>query len=82
MIVDACAQQRTYKHFFGLLAQRFCSLKKENVECFKRIFQDQYETISRLENIKLRNVAKLFAHLLATDAIPWSVRIFFSFFLN
>lgn len=27
----------------------------------------------RLETNKLRNVARLFGHLLATDAIPWSV---------
>lgn len=26
-----------------------------------------------LETNKLRNVASLFAHLLATDALPWSV---------
>lgn len=28
MILDACAQQRTYERFFGLLSQRFCELKK------------------------------------------------------
>lgn len=28
MILDACAQQRTYEKFFGLLAQRFCELRK------------------------------------------------------
>ena len=27
----------------------------------------------RLETNKLRNTAKLFAHLLSTDAIPWAV---------
>ena len=29
--------------------------------------------IHRLETNKLRNVAKLFAHLLASDALPWAV---------
>ena len=33
----------------------------------------QYAVIHRLETNKLRNVASLFAHLLATDALPWSV---------
>ncbi len=28
--------------------------------------------IHRLETNKLRNVASLFAHLLVTDALPWS----------
>lgn len=31
-----------------------------------------YSTIHRLETNKLRNVAKLFSHLLYTDALPWT----------
>ncbi|XP_040296767.1 pre-mRNA-splicing factor CWC22 homolog [Bufo bufo] len=73
MILDCCAQQRTYEKFFGLLAGRFCLLKKEYMESFEGIFREQYETIHRLETNKLRNVAKMFAHLLYTDSIPWSV---------
>lgn len=73
MILDCCAQQRTYEKFFGLLAGRFCLLKKEYMESFENIFREQYETIHRLETNKLRNVAKMFAHLLYTDSIPWSV---------
>uniref|UniRef100_A0A8C6LQI4 Pre-mRNA-splicing factor CWC22 homolog n=1 Tax=Nothobranchius furzeri TaxID=105023 RepID=A0A8C6LQI4_NOTFU len=73
MILDCCAQQRTYEKFFGLLAGRFCLLKKEYMESFEVIFSEQYDTIHRLETNKLRNVARLFAHLLFTDSIPWSV---------
>ncbi|CAO2596914.1 Pre-mRNA-splicing factor CWC22 homolog [Lemmus lemmus] len=73
MILDCCAQQRTYEKFFGLLAGRFCMLKKEYMESFESIFKEQYDTIHRLETNKLRNVAKMFAHLLYTDSLPWSV---------
>ncbi|XP_047227264.1 pre-mRNA-splicing factor CWC22 homolog [Girardinichthys multiradiatus] len=73
MILDCCAQQRTYEKFFGLLAGRFCLLKKEYMESFEAIFFEQYDTIHRLETNKLRNVARLFAHLLYTDSVPWSV---------
>ncbi|NWY02052.1 CWC22 factor, partial [Nothoprocta ornata] len=73
MILDCCAQQRTYEKFFGLLAGRFCMLKREYMESFEAIFKEQYDTIHRLETNKLRNVAKMFAHLLYTDSIPWSV---------
>ncbi|XP_053327185.1 pre-mRNA-splicing factor CWC22 homolog [Spea bombifrons] len=73
MILDCCAQQRTYEKFFGLLAGRFCLLKKDYMEAFENIFKEQYDTIHRLETNKLRNVAKMFAHLLYTDSIPWSV---------
>lgn len=57
-----------------LFSQRFCLLKKEYMESFEAIFAEQYETIHRLETNKLRNVARLFAHLLYTDSVPWSVR--------
>ncbi|CAH3187248.1 unnamed protein product, partial [Porites evermanni] len=73
MIVDCCAQQRSYEKFFGLLAQRFCQLNKSYMEEYVKAFNDQYDTIHRLETNKLRNVAKFFAHLLFTDAIPWTV---------
>uniref|UniRef100_A0A8C7JDK8 Pre-mRNA-splicing factor CWC22 homolog n=1 Tax=Oncorhynchus kisutch TaxID=8019 RepID=A0A8C7JDK8_ONCKI len=73
MILDCCAQQRTYEKFFGLLAGRFCLLKKDYMESFEAIFMEQYETIHRLETNKLRNVARMFAHLLYTDSVPWSV---------
>lgn len=44
------------------------ALRQENfADCFKK----QYMVIHRLETNKLRNVASLFAHLLATDAISW-----------
>ena len=46
----------------------------KNDELF-HVFISQYETIHRLETNKLRNVAKFFAHLLFTDAIPWTVRL-------
>jgi pre-mRNA-splicing factor CWC22 len=73
MILDACAQQRTYERFYGLLAQRFCELKKEFVEAYEEIFKQQYETCHRLETVKLRNVSKFLSHLLYTDSISWGV---------
>lgn len=48
-------------------------LEKEYMESFESIFKEQYDTIHRLETNKLRNVAKVFAHLLYTDSLPWSV---------
>ena len=42
-------------------------------ECLDQCFVQQYSMIHRLETNKLRNVAKFFAHLLATDAMPWGL---------
>ena len=36
------------------------------------VFSCQYAMIHRLETNKLRNTAKFFAHLLSSDALPWS----------
>jgi len=73
MIIDCCAQQRTYEKYFGLIGQRFCQVNKMYAEPFQNIFADTYSTVHRLETGKLRNVAKFFAHLFFTDAIGWNV---------
>ena len=73
MIIECCSQERTYIKYYGLLAQRFCQVNRVYQDCFVDAFYKQYETIHRLETNKLRNVAKLFAHLLETDGLPWSV---------
>lgn len=73
MILDCCAQQRTYEKFFGLLGQRFCLLKQEYMIHFQELFKEQYETIHRLEITKLRNVGRFFSHLLFSDAISFEV---------
>jgi len=73
MIIDCCAQQRTYEKFFGLMGQRFCQVNRNYVEPFMKIFGDTYGTVHRLETGKLRNVSKFFAHLLYTDAMGWEV---------
>ena len=71
IFTDCCAQQRTYEKFFGLTAQRLCVVKREYIEPFQKIFQDCYSTVHRLELGKLRNIARVFAHLFFTDAISW-----------
>ncbi|XRB16940.1 pre-mRNA-splicing factor CWC22 [Pseudoscourfieldia marina] len=71
MIIECCSQERSYLRYFGLLAQRFCELRKSYQMLFADCFAKQYSLIHRLETNKLRNVAKLFAHLFASDALPW-----------
>ena len=73
MIIECCSQERTSLRYYSLIAQRFCLLEDRWREAFQVSFQEQYTTIHRLETNKLRNVAKLFAHLLFTDAMSWIV---------
>ena len=72
MLVECCANEKSYLKFYGLVGQRLCMLQKRYQDSFDRVFLDQYTTIHRLETNKLRNVAKFFAHVLATDALPWT----------
>lgn len=73
MLLECCSQERTYLRYYGLLGQRFCMINKIHQENFDKCFVQQYSMIHRLETNKLRNVAKFFAHLLGTDALPWHV---------
>lgn len=72
MIVECCANERSYLDYYGLLGQRFCNVHRKYQLAFDEVFLNQYTTIHRLETNKLRNVSRFFAHLLATDALPWT----------
>lgn len=73
MIVECCSQERTYLKFFGLLSERFCELDSVWREAFEACFDQVYSTVHRLETNRIRNICRLFGHLLYTDAISWGV---------
>lgn len=73
MIVECCSQERTYLKFFGLLSERFCQLDAVWREAFETCFDQVYSTVHRLETNRIRNICRLFGHLLYTDAISWGV---------
>ncbi|KAH0851603.1 LOW QUALITY PROTEIN: hypothetical protein HID58_094629 [Brassica napus] len=74
MLLECCSQERERTCVTTvLLGQRFCMINKIHQENFEKCFVQQYSMIHRLETNKLRNVAKFFAHLLGTDALPWHV---------
>ena len=47
-------------------------LNKVYVEQYDRLFQEHYATIHRNDTVKIRNIAKFFAHLFYSDALPWT----------
>ncbi|BEI80471.1 hypothetical protein CcaverHIS002_0110000 [Cutaneotrichosporon cavernicola] len=73
MIVECCSQERSYSNFFGLIAERFCKLNRQWTDLFQEAFTKYYDTIHRYETNKLRNIGRLFGHLLASDGISWAV---------
>jgi pre-mRNA-splicing factor CWC22 len=73
MIIECCSQERTYRTFFGLLGERFCRINRVWAECYGQCFEEVYKTVHRYETNRLRNIAKFFAHILASDALTWNV---------
>ncbi|PFH59450.1 hypothetical protein XA68_12305 [Ophiocordyceps unilateralis] len=71
MIVECCSQEKTYTKFFGLIGERFAKINRLWCDLFEQAFAKYYDTIHRYENNKLRNMAMLFGHMLAEDAIGW-----------
>jgi pre-mRNA-splicing factor CWC22 len=73
MIIECCSEERTYKKFYGLMAERFCRVNQLWMNQFSQAFVHHFETIHRFDSSHLRNISKLYAHCLARDALPWTV---------
>ncbi|EIM89957.1 MIF4G-domain-containing protein [Stereum hirsutum FP-91666 SS1] len=73
MIIECCSQERSYSTFYGLIGERFCKINRVWNEAFEAAFANYYTTIHRYETNRLRNIARFFGHLIATDAVSWAV---------
>ncbi|KAF8811941.1 MIF4G-domain-containing protein [Phlegmacium glaucopus] len=73
MIIECCSQERSYSTFYGLIGERFCKLNRVWTDSFESAFNTYYTTIHRYETNRLRNIARFFGHLFATDSISWMV---------
>ncbi|KAI0737902.1 hypothetical protein C8Q80DRAFT_1263008 [Daedaleopsis nitida] len=73
MIIECCSQERSYSTFYGLIGERFCRLNRVWFDSFEQAFREYYETIHRYETNRLRNIARFFGHLVASDAVSWNV---------
>ncbi|GAA5968130.1 hypothetical protein JCM11641_003742 [Rhodosporidiobolus odoratus] len=73
MIIECCSQERTFSKFYGLMGERFCKIHQSWAVAYEQCFINYYGTIHRYETNRLRNISRLFGHLLATDSISWTV---------
>lgn len=69
MIIECCMMERIYQTFFGLLAERFCTIDDKYKETFIQSFINHYNNIFKQEANKIRNLAKMYGHLFARHAI-------------
>ncbi|KAJ8103968.1 armadillo-type protein [Lipomyces tetrasporus] len=73
MIIECCSQEKIYSKFYGLIGERFCKINRLWKATFSEAFKTYYDTIHRYETNKIRNIAKFFAHILASDGLGWEV---------
>ncbi|KAJ2999913.1 pre-mRNA-splicing factor cwc22 [Globomyces sp. JEL0801] len=73
MVIECCSQEKNYVNFYGLLGERFCRVSPDWAASFSAAFEETYKTIHRFETNRLRNIAKFFSHLLASDGLTWEV---------
>ncbi|TGJ87761.1 hypothetical protein E0Z10_g1027 [Xylaria hypoxylon] len=71
MVVECCSQDKVYTKFYGLIGERFAKLNRLWTDLFEQTFQSKYETIHRYDTNQLRNIARFYGHLFASDAIGW-----------
>ncbi|KAN0066118.1 pre-mRNA-splicing factor cwc22 [Thecaphora frezii] len=72
MIIECCSQERTYSKFYGNMGERLCKLNRIWSQCFEEAFRNYYDTIHRYETNRLRNIARFFGNLVATESISWA----------
>lgn len=72
MIIECCSQERSYSSFYGLVGERFSRLNRVWTDAFEEAFRTYYSTIHRYETNRLRNIARFFGHMFASDAISWT----------
>ncbi|RKF57207.1 Pre-mRNA-splicing factor cwc22 [Golovinomyces cichoracearum] len=73
MIIECCSQEKTFSKFYGLVGEQFAKINRLWTQLFETSFATYYETIHRYETNRLRNIARLFGHLLSSDSIGWHV---------
>lgn len=74
MIIECCSIEKIYLSFYGQICERLCTIKpKIYISILDEIFAMTYANANKYETSKLRNIAQLYAYLLYTNSIEWSV---------
>ena len=82
MILECCSMEKTYLPFYGSLLERFAHIRPPRAaassatpyrELIEEAFVKHYAMIHRFETNRLRNLGRIFAHVLSVDAVSWTV---------
>lgn len=70
MVIKCGAEEKTYSKFIGLIGEKLCFKSKKWQLVFIGLFKQYYDKIHQSGTNSVRNIGKLFGHLLACGAIP------------
>ncbi|CAH2354772.1 pre-mRNA-splicing factor Cwc22p [[Candida] railenensis] len=69
MIVKCCSQEKTYSKYYGVIGERLCYQNAKWQNTFVAVFKQYYTSIHQYETNPLRNIAKFWGHLFASDRL-------------
>ncbi|CAK7891219.1 pre-mRNA-splicing factor Cwc22p [[Candida] anglica] len=69
MIVKCCSQEKTYTKYYGVIGERLCYQNEKWHQAFIINFKNYYEKIHQFEANSLRNIAKFWGHMFASDRL-------------
>ncbi|ELP85312.1 cell cycle control protein cwf22, putative [Entamoeba invadens IP1] len=73
MVIECCSQEKTYKKYYGLVAERLCVLFNKFKDSFSIKFEEVYKNIHEKDMNQIRSLAMLFSHLFSSNAIEWNL---------
>ncbi|SCU86915.1 LANO_0C09560g1_1 [Lachancea nothofagi CBS 11611] len=72
-LIMACSQETTYSKFYGITAERLCSSHQSWKSAFSQNFEKNYNEVDGYNATQVRNMGKLWGHILASDYVGLEV---------
>ena len=77
IIINTCINyiglEKTFNRNLGLLVQFLCNASKSNTKLVENCFSESYNQCHKYSTYRITNLACLYAYLLSTNSISWSV---------
>jgi len=73
VVIDCCLQEKIYNPYYAFLAQRLCEFSRSNQVTFQYSFWDRFKLLSTSSPQSLENLAKLIAHLFASNGLSIAI---------
>lgn len=76
-IISTCVNyiglEKTFNRNLGLMMQFMCNASEKNKKLVESCFSESYTQCHKYSTYRITNLACLYAYLLATDSVSWSV---------